>query len=82
MGAEKVGKVPHGDAERGKGKAFNGVKVFASTMKDQREQLGERVTEWLRANPKLEIVDTVVSQSSDSAYHCLCITLFYNEGTV
>ncbi len=60
-------------------KQFNGVKVFSATMAQEREQLGEKVTEWLRANPQVEVVDTVVTQSSDEAFHCIAITLFYNE---
>ena len=59
--------------------AFNGVKVFSATMFQGRACLGERVTEWLAANPHLRVVDTVVHQSSDSAFHCLSITLFYDE---
>jgi hypothetical protein len=58
---------------------FNGVKVFSATMAQERENLGERITEWLRTHPRVEIVDTVVSQSSDEAFHCLAITVFYRE---
>lgn len=59
--------------------AFNGVKVFSATMVADRAVLGEKVTEWLRANPHIEIVDKVITQSSDERFHCLAITLFYNE---
>ncbi|MEK6606874.1 MAG: hypothetical protein AABZ30_04360 [Myxococcota bacterium] len=58
---------------------FNGAKVFSATMAQEREQLGEKVTYWLRANPSAKIVDTIVTQSSDDAFHCLTITLFYWE---
>jgi hypothetical protein len=58
---------------------FQAVKVFSATKRNEREDLGETVTRWLRANDgKVEIVDKVVSQSSDSEFHCLAITLFYN----
>lgn len=57
---------------------FNGVKVFSATMFADRQQLGERVTEWIRSTPNLEIVDTIVTQSSDAAYHCIAITIFFN----
>ena len=57
---------------------FNGVKVFSSTMAQERDQLGEKITQWLAHNPGLEIVDKVVTQSSDEAFHCLAITLFFN----
>lgn len=58
---------------------FNGVKIFSATMAQERDRLGERITEWVRERPKIEIVDTVVTQSSDEAFHCLVITLFYFE---
>lgn len=58
---------------------FNGVKVFSATMAQDRDRLGEKITEWLGANPKVELVDTIVTQSSDEAFHCLAITLFYVE---
>jgi len=58
---------------------FNGVKVFSATMAQDRDQLGDRISQWLLDHPGLEIVDKVVTQSSDEAFHCLAITLFYNE---
>lgn len=60
---------------------FNGVKIFSATMAQDRDRLGDRITEWLRAHPSYEIVDTVVTQSSDEAFHCLAITIFFNEPT-
>lgn len=56
---------------------FSGVKVFSVTMQQDRDRLGEKITQWLAENPSVEIVDTVVTQSSDEAFHCLTITLFY-----
>ncbi len=64
-----------GTAER----AFNGVQIFSATMAKERDQLGDRVTQWMRAHPEFEIIDSVVTQSSDDAFHCLAITLFYRE---
>ena len=58
---------------------FNGVKIFSATMAHDREMLGEKLTQWLRQNPRREVVDTVVTQSSDEAFHCLAITVFYLE---
>jgi hypothetical protein len=58
---------------------WNGVKVFAATMAQEREKLGEKVTAWIRQFPQNEVVDTVVTQSSDEAFHCLAITVFYLE---
>jgi hypothetical protein len=60
---------------------FNGVKVFSATMAQERELLGDRITEWLRQRPRVKVVDTIVTQSSDEAFHCLAITLFYFEET-
>ncbi len=59
--------------------AFNGVKVFSATKAREREDLGESITRWLRANPGIRIVDKVVTQSSDREFHCLTITLFYDK---
>ena len=59
--------------------AFNGVKVFSATMAQERDQLGEKITQWLSAHPGVEIVDKIVTQSSDEAFHCLAITLFFND---
>ena len=30
---------------------FNGVKVFSATMAQEREHLGEKVTDWIRSRP-------------------------------
>jgi hypothetical protein len=58
-------------------KQFNGVKVFSATMAAERERLGDKVTEWLLGNPGKQVVDTVVTQSSDEAFHCIAITVFF-----
>src|SRR6266704_3365985 len=50
---------------------FNGVKIFSATMFAQRQQLGDGVTQWLAERPEFEIVDIVVTQSSDAAFHCV-----------
>ncbi len=60
---------------------FTGVKVFSATKAKEREELGESITRWLRSNADLEIVDRVVSQSSDNEFHCLSIVLFYRQKT-
>ena len=56
-----------------------GVKVFSATKAKEREALGENVTAWIRNNPGYEIIDKIVTQSSDSEFHCLTITLFYKQ---
>ncbi len=58
---------------------FNGVKVFSATKARERDELGSAVTSWLKDHPDVEIVDKVVSQSSDNEFHCLTITLFYRS---
>ena len=58
---------------------FNGVKVFSATMAQERDQLGEKITQWLDNHRNVKIVDKIVTQSSDEAFHCLAITLFYWE---
>ena len=57
--------------------AFNGVKVFSATKFAERDLLGDRVTHWLREHPEFEIVDVIVTQSSDAEFHCVTITVFY-----
>jgi hypothetical protein len=58
---------------------FNMVKVFSATMAQERDQLGEKVTQWLENHKNVKIVDKIVTQSSDEAFHCLAITLFFWE---
>jgi hypothetical protein len=58
---------------------FTGVKVFSATKAKERDDLGEQVTRWLRANSDLEIVDRTVVQSSDNEFHCLTVVLFYRS---
>jgi hypothetical protein len=56
---------------------FTGVRVFSTTLARDRENMGENITKWLKENSNFEIVDKVVTQSSDKEFHCLTITLFY-----
>jgi len=56
---------------------FNGAKVFSATMAQDREVLGDKVTAWLKSNPDKEVIDTIVTQSSDEAFHCIAITVFF-----
>lgn len=58
---------------------WSGVKVFCATRHSERAVLGETITEWLVKNPDIEVVDRVVTQSSDSEFHCISITLFYKD---
>jgi hypothetical protein len=58
---------------------FTGVKVFSTTLARDRETMGDTITRWLQNNPGFEVVDRVVTQSSDKEFHCLTITLFYRH---
>lgn len=54
-----------------------GVKVFSATKAREREELGGRITSWLREHPELMVIDKTVSQSSDREFHCLTITVMF-----
>jgi hypothetical protein len=54
-----------------------GAKVFTATKAKDREELGEVLTRWIANNPRAKILDKIVTQSSDSEFHCLSITVFY-----
>lgn len=58
---------------------FNAVKVFSTTKARDRAEMGEKVTEWLRANKNIVVTDTRVLQSSDNEFHCLTIVLLYRK---
>jgi len=58
---------------------FTGMKIFSTTLARDREAMGDNITRWLRDNPQFEMVDKIVTQSSDKEFHCLTITLFYRE---
>src|SRR5258706_16303956 len=58
---------------------FNGVKVFSATMVADRDVLGEKVTAWINAHGEKKVTNLVVTQSSDEAFHCIAITVFYYE---
>jgi len=77
-----LAQMPRGDSARlvvRPDLTFNGVKIFSATMFAPREQLGETVTAWMAANPQLIVTEFVVTQSSDSQFHCVAITVFYWE---
>jgi hypothetical protein len=52
------------------------VKVISASKWEARERLGETVTAWLSAHPELEVIETLILQSSDTQYHCLSCILF------
>ena len=42
--------------------------------------MGEEVTAWLSDNPSVQVIEAVVTASSDSAFHCLSIVLLCGGG--
>lgn len=58
---------------------FTGLKIFSTTLARDRDQMGETISRWLAEHPELEVVDRVVTQSSDKEFHCLSVCLFYRE---
>jgi hypothetical protein len=75
----EVSAVARMQQEEGRMIDVTGVKVFSATKAKERELLGESITDWIRTHPDHEIVDKIVTQSSDSEFHCLTITLFYKH---
>jgi hypothetical protein len=58
---------------------FNGVKIFSATMFADRGMLGDKVTAWIASSPQRTLTDIIVTQSSDAAFHCITISVFYHE---
>jgi len=58
---------------------YTGVKIFSTTLARDRESHGREHHPLAPRERQLEIVDKVVTQSSDKEFHCLTITLFYRE---
>ena len=58
---------------------FTGLKIFSATKAREREEISDRITDWIDANRNLEIVGQEVKQSSDNAFHCLTVVLFYKH---
>ncbi|MFT3698795.1 MAG: hypothetical protein QM831_36955 [Kofleriaceae bacterium] len=61
------------------GVKFNGVKIFSATQAMQREALGDNITRWLADHPECKPTEMIVTQSSDSAFHCITITVLYKS---
>ena len=58
---------------------YSVVHVISTTRHEEREHLGEKITEWLAQHPQLTVVEALVLQSSDSTHHCLAAFLFLKE---
>jgi hypothetical protein len=61
------------------GMQFNGVKIFSATMMMDRLQLGEKCTAWIQEHPEKMVIEIQVTQSSDEAFHCITLTVYYFE---
>ena len=57
---------------------YTAVKVFSATRSYDRERLGDRVTEWIRTSG-VDVVNMIVTQSSDRAFHCISMVVLYRE---
>jgi hypothetical protein len=64
------------------GLMFNGVKIFSATMMADRQMLGAKCTDWMQNNPHKQVIEIVVTQSSDEAFHCITLTVYYHEDLV
>jgi hypothetical protein len=58
---------------------FNGIKVFSATMFNDRQLLGDKVTAWIADNPRKQLTEIIVTQSSDASFHCIALTVFYRS---
>ena len=56
---------------------FTNIKVFSTTVARDREMMGENISRWIKENPRVEILETIVGQTSGGESHCLSITFFY-----
>jgi hypothetical protein len=48
-------------------------------MVAQRATLGEVVTSWITTHPQNTVTEFVVTQSSDSQFHCITVTVLYAQ---
>lgn len=61
---------------------YTAAKVFSATKAKERSELGDYLTAWLvECAGTVEVIDTVVRQSSDRQFHCLSIIVFYRQVT-
>ena len=56
-------------------KTINRLKVFSVTRREGRDDVGERIGEWIAANPRTEVLWARILQTSDRKFHCLTIVL-------
>ncbi len=64
-----------GGPSRGPSPRVTLVKVFSATTAKARAVMGDQIAAWLADHPSVTVLDTVVTASSDHAFHCLSIVL-------
>jgi hypothetical protein len=57
---------------------YTHVKVFSATKVRDRDELGEKITAWIKEEDP-NIKHTEVRLSSDHSFHCLVIVVFYEK---
>ena len=62
---------------RNEANTVDGVTVFSATMRRSREELGDRITQWLKAHPDRVPVEKVVVLSSSRRFHCQTVVIFW-----
>ncbi len=60
-------------------KGYTGVKVFSATKARERDEMGATISRWVKQHSDLDIVEKVITQSSDREFHCYTMTIFYRE---
>jgi hypothetical protein len=53
---------------------FDSVKVMTATTHNDRAALSDRLSNFIGSH---DVTEIVITQSSDSAFHCLAFTMFY-----
>jgi hypothetical protein len=64
---------------RDEANTFDGVIVFSATMRRERGELGERITDWLNAHPECVPVDKFVVLTSGRRFHCHTVVIFWRS---
>ncbi len=54
---------------------IDGIKVFSASRVEERNALGSEIGKWLDEHGDVEVVETIVTQSSCAAHHCVTVTL-------
>lgn len=58
---------------------FDGMVIFSETKHTDRHNMSEEVTAWRQRNASATITDIRTMQSSDNAFHCVTVIIFYKN---